>query len=62
MIRAWLMLPVAALVLTACGSAPKAASSHHAAQSLAAVATTTPPAPATTAASRARARRPDLPH
>jgi hypothetical protein len=45
------MLPAAALVLTACGSAPKAAASHHAAQSLAAVATTTPPAPATTAAS-----------
>ena len=43
---AFLVLPAAAFVLTACGSAPKAAASHHAA-----VATTTPPAPATTALS-----------
>jgi len=46
---AFLVLPAAAFVLTACGSAPKAAASHHAA-----VATTTPPAPATTALSASR--------
>jgi|HubBroStandDraft_2_1064218.scaffolds.fasta_scaffold675828_2 hypothetical protein len=51
--RAFLVLPAAALVLTACGSAPKAAGSHHAA-----VATTTPPAPATAAPSPSRSPSP----
>ena len=44
--RAFLVFPAAALVLTGCGSAPKAAASRQAA-----VATTTPPAPTTTAPS-----------
>jgi hypothetical protein len=47
--RAYLMLSAAALVLTACGSAPKAAGSSHPAHSGAVVATTpAAPAPAAT--------------
>jgi hypothetical protein len=45
----FLVLLTVAFVLTACGSAPKAAASHHAAAG-----TTTPPAPATTALSASR--------
>jgi hypothetical protein len=51
--RAFLVLPAAALMLTACGSAPKATASHHTA-----VAATTPPAPATTAPSPIRSPSP----
>jgi hypothetical protein len=51
--RAFLVLPAAVLVLTACGGAPKVAASHHAA-----VATTTPLASATTALSPGRSPSP----
>lgn len=44
--RACLALSAAALVLTACGSAPQAAATRHPAQSPAVPAATTPPAPA----------------
>lgn len=51
--RTFLVLPAAALVLTACGSAPKAAASNHPA-----VATTTRPAPETAAPSPSRSPSP----
>jgi hypothetical protein len=51
--RAYIVLPAAALVLTACGGGPKTAGNHHTA-----VAMTTPPAPATPAPSPSRSPSP----
>jgi hypothetical protein len=51
--RAYLVLPAAALALTACSSTPKAAASHRAP-----VATTISPAPASTAPSPSRSPSP----